>query len=50
MKTFLQGLPSFIQFGEQFGKLKLGTIDLSQPNPQELAQLRSAMGVKEVKE
>ena len=49
MKTFLQGLPSFIQFGEQFGKLKLGTIDLAQPNPQEVEQLRSAMGVKEVK-
>lgn len=50
MKTFLQGLPSFIQFGEQFGKLNLGTIDLSQPNPREVAPLRSAMGLKEVKE
>jgi hypothetical protein len=45
-KNFFGAMPAYIQFGEQFGDMAVGDMDLSQPNPKEVEVLRAGMGLK----
>lgn len=47
MKDFLRNLPPFVQFGEQFGGLKVSAAMTPMVDPNEVAELRQTMGVKE---